>query len=326
MAAAASKATCCCRSARADARSVVPGFEFFVDDHNYDEGGRVRAKLRQRRCFGPEPGAWRIELAPAEAHLSDRFLVVMLPARLSDSASHEVTRIEDAGRFGVEIKGPKRTTRWLFDRERGFADLSGHRVTERCRRRPWPWASLSAIFAAAGAAYVLDRRTDGADSAAAPAMSYAELTGSSFAPPVRRSAARARGARAASCRRSRTGRASGARPVAMRAAGSGSACPRGPRRWARTCSSTTPTPTTWHDRGDGARATEDSGRLPLGREPDQDPLEDRARRRRLALLRLHRRGGRGAGHRAAALGRRISGASTPTAISGSTSPRSRRGS
>jgi VanZ family protein len=105
--------------------SVVggPGFEFFVGDANYDEGGRVRAKMRRTGVPGPEPGGWRIELAPVEAHLTDRFLVVMLPARLSDAASHEVTRIEDAGRFGVEIKGPKRMTRWLFDRERGFADL-----------------------------------------------------------------------------------------------------------------------------------------------------------------------------------------------------------
>jgi VanZ family protein len=100
-----------------------PGFEFFVSDRNYDEGGRVRANLRRRGTVGPEPGAWRIELAPEDAHLNDRFLVVMLPAGLSGEASHEVTRIEEAGRFGVEIKGPSRTTRWLFDRERGFADL-----------------------------------------------------------------------------------------------------------------------------------------------------------------------------------------------------------
>ncbi len=69
------------------------------------------------------PGAWRIELAPAEAHLNDRFLVVMLPTGLSNNPPHEVKRIEDKGRFGVEIKGPTHTTRWLFDRERGFADL-----------------------------------------------------------------------------------------------------------------------------------------------------------------------------------------------------------
>jgi VanZ family protein len=100
-----------------------PGFEFFVGDRNYNEGGRVRSNVRKPGTMGPEPGAWRIELAPQEAHLSDRFLVVMLPARLSGESLHEVNRIDEAGRFGVEIKGPKRTTKWLFDRERGFADL-----------------------------------------------------------------------------------------------------------------------------------------------------------------------------------------------------------
>jgi hypothetical protein len=100
-----------------------PGFEFFVDGRNYDEGGRVHAQMRRRGTWGPEPGAWRLELAPAEPHLSDRFLVVMLPTGLSNDPPHRVRRIEDKGRFGVEIRGPTRMTRWLFDRERGFADL-----------------------------------------------------------------------------------------------------------------------------------------------------------------------------------------------------------
>jgi hypothetical protein len=100
-----------------------PGFEFFVDGRNYDDGGRVRAKMRQPGTAGPDPGGWRIEVSPQEPHLSDRFLVVMLPGRPSGTRTHEVRRIDDAGRFGVEVKGAQRTTRWLFDRERGFADL-----------------------------------------------------------------------------------------------------------------------------------------------------------------------------------------------------------
>jgi VanZ family protein len=100
-----------------------PGFEYFVDGRNYDEDGRIRARPHRPGVPGPDPGAWRIELAPAETRLSDRFLVVMLPSKLTEARTHEVKRFDEAGRFGVEVKGPKRTTRWLFDRERGFADL-----------------------------------------------------------------------------------------------------------------------------------------------------------------------------------------------------------
>jgi len=99
------------------------GFEFFVGDRNYDEGGKLAEVVRQRRRGGAEPGAWRIELAPERAALDDQFLVVLLPTGSSERPPHKVTRISDAGRVGCEVSGPQRTTRWLFDREQGLADV-----------------------------------------------------------------------------------------------------------------------------------------------------------------------------------------------------------
>lgn len=105
-----------------------PGFEFFVGDRNYDEDGRLAEIARQRRRGGAEPGAWRIELAPERAALDDQFLVVLLPSGPAERPPHRVTRIADGGRVGCEVSGPRRTTRWLFDREQGLADV---RVVER---------------------------------------------------------------------------------------------------------------------------------------------------------------------------------------------------
>jgi VanZ family protein len=101
-----------------------PGFEFFVGDRNYDEGGAVLSLVRQPRRRGVEPGEWRIELAPAVAAEQDEFLVVMLPsAAAGEAPTHRITKILAGDRVGCEIAGPKRTTRWLFDRELGLAEL-----------------------------------------------------------------------------------------------------------------------------------------------------------------------------------------------------------
>jgi VanZ family protein len=107
-----------------------PGFEFYVDGRNYDEEGKLKIPPRRPGAAGPEPGAWRIELSPQREALSDRFLVVLLPAPLGEAPAHQISRFEEGLRLGLEIKGPQRTTRWLFDRERGLADL---RVIEGAR-------------------------------------------------------------------------------------------------------------------------------------------------------------------------------------------------
>jgi VanZ family protein len=99
------------------------GFEFFVGERNYDEDGKVLAIARQRGPLGPEPGAWRIELTPEHAAKEDQFLVVLLPARLTQRPVHAVRPLRDATSIGCEIAGPSRTTIWRFNRALGLADL-----------------------------------------------------------------------------------------------------------------------------------------------------------------------------------------------------------
>lgn len=86
------------------------GFEFFVDGKNYDEG--ITDKMRARRIA--EPGAWRVELMPDTPHEQDEFLVVLLPTLGDHPAPHQVRRLGAADGVGVEIAGPRRTTRWWF--------------------------------------------------------------------------------------------------------------------------------------------------------------------------------------------------------------------
>ena len=99
------------------------GAEFLVDHRNYDEDGRLKDLVSRLRDGNPPPGAWRIELSPEQEALDDLFLVVMVPSAAGASAPHTVTRIRDGSRVGCEITGPHRTTRWLFDRERGLAGV-----------------------------------------------------------------------------------------------------------------------------------------------------------------------------------------------------------
>lgn len=88
------------------------GFEYFVDGTNYDEGGKVATATGRRR--DAEPGAWRIELSPGAPRSEDHFLVVMLPRLAGQAPGLEVRRIDADGRFGAEIVGSARTTRWWF--------------------------------------------------------------------------------------------------------------------------------------------------------------------------------------------------------------------
>jgi hypothetical protein len=92
-----------------------PGFEFFVDDRNYDENGAVWEAVRKRAAPAPEPGAWRVEVSPSRDARDDQFLVVLLPTRLGEQPEHRVRLLEEPGRVGCEIVGPKRTTRWWFE-------------------------------------------------------------------------------------------------------------------------------------------------------------------------------------------------------------------
>jgi VanZ family protein len=91
-----------------------PGFEFFVDGVNYDEQGTLAKSVARKR--DTQPGAWRIELRPGANRSDDRFLVVMLPSLATKVAPQSVTRLEQDGRYGCQIVGLQRTTRWWFTR------------------------------------------------------------------------------------------------------------------------------------------------------------------------------------------------------------------
>lgn len=90
------------------------GFEFLVDGVNYDEGGKLLETLERTAPHRTEPGRWRLEVMPATDTAEDQFLVVLLPRRLEDPAPHRVRLVEDAGRLGAEVSGPKRTVRYWF--------------------------------------------------------------------------------------------------------------------------------------------------------------------------------------------------------------------
>ena len=89
------------------------GFEFYVDGVNYDEHGAVWDKVGKAPNL--EPGSWRIVLAPSAAAREDRFLVVMTPSLRGEQRPFQVRLLEDGDRYGCEIVGPRRTTRWWFD-------------------------------------------------------------------------------------------------------------------------------------------------------------------------------------------------------------------
>ncbi|MAD62020.1 VanZ family protein [Haliea sp.] len=65
-----------------------PGFEYFVDEKNYDEDGAVQAVAqRKREERGAEPGAWRLELQPGRQAEAQEFLVVMRTGEWSATES-----------------------------------------------------------------------------------------------------------------------------------------------------------------------------------------------------------------------------------------------
>jgi hypothetical protein len=93
-----------------------PGFEFFVDGRNYDEEGAIWEQIRDRKQEQMEPGAWRIELQPLYETDDNLFLVVLLPTG-GEAPAHQVRLLEEGGRVGAEISGPRRTSRWWFEPE-----------------------------------------------------------------------------------------------------------------------------------------------------------------------------------------------------------------
>jgi len=99
------------------------GFEFFVDDRNYDENGTLRELIGKLGSNGAEAGAWRIEVSPARDAKDDLFLVVLLPSGGDARPAHRVRLLELGDRVGCEIVGPNRTTRWWFEPGRNGAQI-----------------------------------------------------------------------------------------------------------------------------------------------------------------------------------------------------------
>lgn len=99
------------------------GFEFFVDDRNYDENGTLREAVRKLGPNKVEPGAWRIEVSPPRDAREDMFLVVLLPVAGDAPPVHRVRLLESGKRVGCEIIGPNRTTRWWFEPGRNDAEI-----------------------------------------------------------------------------------------------------------------------------------------------------------------------------------------------------------
>ncbi len=112
-----------------------PGFEFFVDGQNYDEDGRLNDLQARTKMQRREPGAWRIEVIPAQQSLDDRFLVVLLPTLARDTPKHRIRLLEDKDRIGCEVVGSARTTRWWFDPRHAGAqiEVQSHRTADTHR-------------------------------------------------------------------------------------------------------------------------------------------------------------------------------------------------
>ncbi|MDP3577203.1 VanZ family protein [Methyloversatilis sp.] len=89
-----------------------PGFEFFVDDRNHDNSGKVLLDIARRKPGTLEAGNWRIELSPSQASTGDQFLVVLQPT-LGDQVPAMVTSVKDG--IGAEIRTSERTLRFTFE-------------------------------------------------------------------------------------------------------------------------------------------------------------------------------------------------------------------
>ncbi len=84
-----------------------PGFEFFVDERNFDDSGAVFDVLTQRPAT--EAGEWRVEIEPDEEGSEVVLLVIMFPwldeppataplVECVDTRSHAVCRVEHRGK------------------------------------------------------------------------------------------------------------------------------------------------------------------------------------------------------------------------------------
>jgi hypothetical protein len=108
------------------------GFDFFVDEKNYDENGTLYEAIRKAGTRNVEPGAWRLEVSPPQDETEDVFLVVLLP-HAGNAAVPRVRLLESGKRVGCEIVGPNRTTRWWFEPGHDGAEIEVESGVDRHR-------------------------------------------------------------------------------------------------------------------------------------------------------------------------------------------------
>jgi len=108
-----------------------PGFEFWVDGKNYDEGGTLDQVIARHPTA--EPGRWRIELSPATASRHDQFLVVLAPRTRLDEPPPPLRALSQGHLAGVEITTANGPRRWWFDPDTGnvqFESATDRRLVE----------------------------------------------------------------------------------------------------------------------------------------------------------------------------------------------------
>lgn len=93
-----------------------PGFEFFVDGVNYDEGGDVHATAKRKG--NREIGDWRLEISPSLEAAETDFLVVL---HITDRQQElerplDIRAVADETRIGASISVGDETLTWWFDR------------------------------------------------------------------------------------------------------------------------------------------------------------------------------------------------------------------
>lgn len=109
-----------------------PGFEFWVDGKNYDEGGAIDQTIN-RRGQPAEPGRWRIEVSPPAARKDDIFLVALSPRGHPGERPPDMALLKADALTGVEIRSATGPRRWWFDPRTGQVTLesaSGRLVIE----------------------------------------------------------------------------------------------------------------------------------------------------------------------------------------------------
>ena len=100
--------------------SVVGGkeMEFMVDNINFDDDGAVWLKIAKKKKNPPEPGRWRVEIAPPIAQERDRFLMVLKPTIEQQRSNLRIRRLMTEKAIGGEINGLHRTLKVLFPNDR----------------------------------------------------------------------------------------------------------------------------------------------------------------------------------------------------------------